>query len=77
MCIVIAGVRVLAVARAGDMLTGNNGQDQGADTGDNTHNDTEQSANIARDGIISSKRMTEEISNFKNKLCEHIFVNFY
>ena len=55
MCIVIAGVRVLAVARAGDMLTGNNGQDQGADTGDNTHNDTEQSANIVRDGIISSK----------------------
>ena len=60
MCIVIAGVRVLAVARAGDMLTGNNGQDQGADTGDNTHNDTEQSANIARDGIISSKRLTSD-----------------
>ena len=53
MCIVIAGVRVLAVARAGDMLTGNNGQDQGAGTGDNT-SDTEQSANIARDGIIPS-----------------------
>ena len=55
MCIVIAGVRVLAVARAGDMLAGNNGQDQGAGPGDNT-GDTEQSANIPGDGIISSKR---------------------
>ena len=32
MCLVIASVRVLAGARAGDMLTGNNGQDQGAGT---------------------------------------------
>ena len=62
MCIVIAGVRVLAVARAGDMLTGNNGQDQGAGPGDNT-GDTEQSANIPGDGIISSKR--KQYKNFK------------
>ena len=46
MCCVIVGVMMLALTRAGDRLTGNNGQDQGADTGDNTHNDTEQSANI-------------------------------
>ena len=63
MCLVIAGVRVLAGARAGDMLTGNNGQDQGAGTGDNT-SDTEQSANIAKDGIIPSKRKQYK-KNFK------------
>ena len=62
MCIVIAGVRVLAGARAGDMLTGNNGQDQGAGPGDNT-GDTEQSANIARYGITPSKR--KQYKNFK------------
>ena len=35
MCCVIAGVRVLAEARAGDghMVTGNNGQHQGAGPG--------------------------------------------
>ena len=38
MCCVIAGVRVLARAWAGDghMVTGNNGQHQGADTGTRT-----------------------------------------
>ena len=46
MCCIIVFVRVLAPVSGpgGDMVTGNNGGTRGG--GHNTHNDTEQSANI-------------------------------